>query len=188
MNREDWLNEVAKHLEKICLPQLAEKTYRVSIGFPSTGRAGKRIGECWGTASSKDGVNEIFVHPGLDDAAEVVAILAHELCHVVAGCEAGHGPAFRRVATGIGLVGKMTATAAGDALKSRIADILQAVGPLPHAALNAAVQAGGKKKQSTRMIKVACPDCGYTVRVTRKWLDAAGAPICPACDEQMREE
>lgn len=53
--------------------------------------------------------------------------------------------------------------------------------------MNSAERIGGKKKQSTRMIKASCPECGYTVRVTRKWLDTAGAPICPACEEQMKE-
>lgn len=33
---------------------------------------------------------------------------------------------------------------------------------------------------STRLIKVYCPECGYTMRVTRKWLEAA-VPRCPVC-------
>lgn len=35
-----------------------------------------------------------------------------------------------------------------------------------------------KKKQSTRLVKAACGECGYTVRVTRRWLEV-GAPHCP---------
>lgn len=41
-------------------------------------------------------------------------------------------------------------------------------------------------KQSTRLIKATCcadagegERCGYTVRVTRKWVDQLGAPHCP---------
>lgn len=34
------------------------------------------------------------------------------------------------------------------------------------------------KKQSTRLIKVECPCCGYVARVTRKWLKE-GRPKCP---------
>jgi len=41
-------------------------------------------------------------------------------------------------------------------------------------------------KQSTRLLKAACEHrdegadaCGYTVRVTRKWVDQLGAPHCP---------
>ncbi len=29
------------------------------------------------------------------------------------------------------------------------------------------------------MLKADCAACGYTVRVTRKWLDRVGAPCCP---------
>lgn len=39
------------------------------------------------------------------------------------------------------------------------------------------------KKQSTRMLKVICPGCGYTVRTTQKWIDI-GLPTCP-CGEEM---
>lgn len=40
-------------------------------------------------------------------------------------------------------------------------------------------------KQSTRLLKAVCQanqdgqQCGYTVRVTRKWVDQLGAPPCP---------
>ena len=36
----------------------------------------------------------------------------------------------------------------------------------------------GPAKQGTRMVKLTAPDCGYTVRTTRKWIDQ-GAPMCP---------
>jgi len=29
------------------------------------------------------------------------------------------------------------------------------------------------------MLKCECSVCGYTVRITRKWLTLAGPPICP---------
>ena len=31
--------------------------------------------------------------------------------------------------------------------------------------------------QETYLIKVSCPSCGYTARVTKKWLHKAGRPI-----------
>ncbi len=34
-------------------------------------------------------------------------------------------------------------------------------------------------KQSTRMHKCQCETCGYTARVSAKWLKDAGGPICP---------
>jgi hypothetical protein len=29
------------------------------------------------------------------------------------------------------------------------------------------------------MLKCECSTCGYTVRTARKWLETAGAPLCP---------
>lgn len=29
------------------------------------------------------------------------------------------------------------------------------------------------------MLKCECATCGYTVRTARKWLETAGAPLCP---------
>lgn len=53
------------------------------------------------------------------------------------------------------------------------------------------------KKQSTRLLKAACmaPSddgqdgdcCGYTVRITRKWVEALGAPCCPAHGQMEME-
>jgi hypothetical protein len=45
---------------------------------------------------------------------------------------------------------------------------------------------------SMRMLKVSeqdekCAAVGYTVRMTRKWLDEFGAPICPACRNPLVE-
>jgi len=37
---------------------------------------------------------------------------------------------------------------------------------------------------STRLRKVACPDCGYTVRMARSWMEL-GLPVCP-CGAEMR--
>jgi hypothetical protein len=50
---------------------------------------------------------------------------------------------------------------------------------LPHAALGFGASSA-PPKQKARLLKAECGDCGYTVRVTRKWVDEAGAPHCPA--------
>src|SRR5919109_3178501 len=34
------------------------------------------------------------------------------------------------------------------------------------------------KKQSTRLLKAECPECGYTIRLTKRWA-ALGLPSCP---------
>ncbi|HDR9506919.1 hypothetical protein C5615_09815 [Burkholderia cepacia] len=39
-------------------------------------------------------------------------------------------------------------------------------------------------RQSTRMHKTECTECGYTARVSAKWLKV-GAPLCPAAHGPM---
>lgn len=182
--REEWLNAVAELARPIFAAAGHElpARVRISIGFPSTGRRGRRIGECWDAGASADGTFEIFIRPDQHDPEMVAGILFHELTHAAAGLDAGHGPKFRKAALAIGLAGKMKSALPGDALAARIrAELLPVVGALPHAKLDGA-KSSGPKKQTTRLIKCECASCGYTVRVARKWIDELGAPVCPADD------
>ena len=110
---------------------------------------------------------------------EIAGILAHELTHAAVGIDKGHGRAFRRVAVAIGLTGKMTATVPGDAFKQRVEPILKKPRRSSSCALLSWGESSGPKKQTTRMIKCECAECGYTARVARKWLEELGAPHCP---------
>lgn len=180
--REEWLNAVAQRMA----PWFAEvglklPRVRMSIGFPSKGSRGKAIGECWSFEASADATHEIFIRPDRHDTVEVAAIQLHELIHAAVGIDKGHGPEFRRVAVALGLEGKMTATVAGELFRDRFAPIHRELGDIPHAELRLG-RSSGPKKQSTRMVKCECPECGYTIRTTRKWIDQLGAPICPAPD------
>lgn len=49
----------------------------------------------------------------------------------------------------------------------------------PHARLDTAGETIAPRKQAARMLKCKCQACGYTVRTARKWLETAGAPLCP---------
>ena len=176
LTREQWLNAALLHVAR----RIADKTdsqlpvdCRVSVGFPGGGSARKRIGECWPRARSADKVNEIFISPVLREPAQMLDVLVHEAIHAVDDCQHGHKAAFKQLATAVGLVGKMTATSAGPALQVWIADTLKALPPLTHGALSL----DGRTKQGTRMLKLECADCGYTVRTTAKWLDM-GTPTC----------
>lgn len=185
--REAWLNAVASGMaplfEQLDAPLPGH--VRVAIGFTSTGRKGKSIGECWDNRRSADGHFEIFIRPDLahdPDAmpGQIAGILAHELAHAAVGIPAGHGKAFKRVAVGLGLEGPMRATSPGAAFLAAVAPILEAAGPLPHARLNTAAETTAPKKQAARMLKCECATCGYTVRTARKWLVELGPPLCPA--------
>ncbi|HEY6324210.1 MAG TPA: transcription elongation protein SprT [Thermoanaerobaculia bacterium] len=183
--REQWLQSAVDHLRPVFLAQgvAVPPAVHVSMGFPSTGalaRRSRRIGECWPPEASRDGLHHLFLSPLLAEPLPVLAILVHELVHAAVGLRARHGPPFRRLALALGLRGRMTSTTAGPELAARLAELAAGLGAFPHAGLLANP---ARSKQTTRLRKVACPACGYTVRVTAKWI-AAGLPICP-CGNAM---
>ena len=178
-NRETWLVAVADRMA----PRFKELGFplpkiRMAVGFTSKGIRAKRIGECWTGDASGDKTHEIFIVPTIDDSLRIADILAHELVHAAVGITEGHGKLFGKVARSIGLEGKLTHTTGGSEFVKWAAPILKAVGPIPHSRLSGGLSTS-PKKQTTRMIKCECSECGYTVRTTAKWLESAGAPICP---------
>ena len=178
-NREAWLGAAVEILRPTMakigeLPKL-----RVACGFPSPGGLARRrrtVGQCWSPKFSADGTVEIFVSPTLADGLEVLDTLIHELLHAVVGTEHGHKGPFKRAMRRVGLVGRPTATRLGDELPTLIRGrILPDLGSYPHASLTPIL---AEKIQSSRGIKAMCEGCGYTVRLTRKWI-AIGPPLCP---------
>ena len=112
--REIWLQNAVEKLS----PFFKQKGYQmpkvhVSCGFPSTGNKSKHIGQCWGRSSTSDGVNQVFISPVLDDPFQVLDTLMHELVHVIDDCIHHHGPEFKKIATDVGLQGKMREAGAG---------------------------------------------------------------------------
>ena len=186
-NREGWLHAGINALR----PHFGQAGYtvpdnvRVTCGWPSTGALAKknrRIGECWSDTASDGKVFEIFITPALADPVRVLDILTHELVHATVGLAAKHGKLFKRCALAVGLEGKMRATVAGEALSKTLGGIARGLDAYPHQELKHMTT--GQAKQGTRLIKAECGCCGYTVRVTRKWVDRDGAPLCPreSCD------
>ena len=183
-SREDWLQQAAAQLRGVFEQEGYEvPAVRAGVGFPSTGRKSSRIGECWGSSASADGVCEVTIAITRADPVDVLGILAHELCHAAVGVQAQHGPVFKRCALAIGLEGKMRATTVGAALGARLARLAEDLGPYPHAQLNPAMSL--RKVQRTRMIKAQCRECEYTVRLSQKWIEVA-VPTCPnpECEQQ----
>ena len=192
-SREAWLNDCAElilekfrdvfadHFGEDGLQHL--KSLKVSTGFPSRGGLTKVIGECWKACAAADEVtHHIFINPRLDDVVEVVATLAHEMVHAADDGEHKHKGPFVKAVRDLGLEGKPTATVAGGAFAEWARGLDAKIGSYPHVAL---VPIAATKKQGTRMLKVACPEDGYTIRTTQKWLDV-GLPSCP-CGTQMEE-
>ena len=167
--REQWLNEftrLSRPFFKKAGHELPKKV-RCSIGWPSKGVRAKTIGECWSSSATRDKVCEIFIRPSLqDDASRIADVLTHELCHAALGHAEGHGKNFKYLATSLGLTGKMTATVAGPAWHEWADPIVKSLGKFPGAQINGTLE-GGKKKQTTRMLKLECDTCEWTCRTSK---------------------
>jgi hypothetical protein len=181
--REEYLVQAVELMR----PLFESKDYKipalhVTCGWPSTGALSpksKRIGECWDSKASADGKHQIFISPWLqkNDDAGPLSTLVHEVVHAVVGLAAKHGKLFKECATAVGLEGKMTSTHAGAELMEIIKQWELELGEYPHAKLDPGARP--TKKQTTRMFKCECRQCGYVVRTARKWLEEIGIPHCP---------
>lgn len=137
---------------------------------------------------------------GQESWVQLAGTVVHELAHACAGLNAGHSKEWKDTCARLGL---RNAMAAGH--KYHLAgfepDLRLPLAAMPKpddgqpvndfAALGIAVKPracgagigtrGGKSRgtgSGSRLKKVICGDCGYTARVTQKWLDV-GAPHCP---------
>src|SRR3984893_18538472 len=130
-SREGWLRAAANELRshfKSCGYELAENI-RYAIAFPSTGRKGKRVGECWHSSASAESAYEIFIRADLWKPDEVLAVLIKELVHTLLPPDAGHGQQFKTAAMRIGLEGPMRQAVPGPLLKERLQALGSALGP-----------------------------------------------------------
>ncbi len=176
LTREDWLKTAIEEVRPMFAAEglsIASKI-RVTCGFPAHHARSGRVGECHASAASADQHYEILISPVLADPARVFDVLIHELCHTLPGCMS-HGLNFGKAAHTMGLAQApdWKSTAQSASFMTLYGRIIESLGAYPHAAL---MLAG--KTQSTRMLKAACPHCGYTVRLTKKWADI-GLPTCP---------
>ncbi len=176
--RESWLNQAMPTIAKWITAAGGQKFKAplLSVGFPSTGSRGRRIGECW-TVAAHGGRSHIFLHPTMAQPIQVLDVLTHELIHASIGLKAGHGPKFKKVALGVGLTGKMRSTVAGDELKKKLGKLSKTLGKFPHLSLSALKSP--VKKQKTRMLKYECPGCNQIIRAATEDLQAE----CTECNQ-----
>ncbi len=184
-NRESWFKAAAVAIEaRIFKPAGYELPHvRIGCGWPIGNRV-KAWGQCFDAASSKDKTYEIFVTPKTHDPVAILAIIIHELCHTIAGLKVAHKKPFIEVMRAAGMTAPFTQSVYSEELGAELNEIVKKLGPYPHAALG--IKAKGEAKGS-RLLKVQCPGCGYIARVTRKWLDEAGAPLCPTHKTPFKE-
>jgi len=167
---EVWLNKLSTRLNPLFEKAGFEipDDVRIHCGWTSNG-AGRNsakhvvLGECFNRASSVDGVNEIFISPVKADSLRVADVLVHELCHAIDNNVSGHGAGFRKIATGVGLTGKMTQTVASPELEEQLKEIISDIGEYPQSEITYK-----KKSQGTRMIKHICSnECGASFYQSR---------------------
>jgi hypothetical protein len=190
-NREAWLTDCGTKLQPLVEEAVGKKLpkWRISISFPSRGGLAIRkrtVGQCWSPLASADGVVEILISPVLHNVSDIIGTVAHEMIHA-AGIH-GHKEEFKRAGLKLGLVGKPTHMGAGPEFIKKVGSLIEEIGyELPHSPI---IADGNPlfKPEKGRMLKAYCPKCDYTVRVTRKWLDEAGAPFCPTDMKRMVEQ
>lgn len=99
---EVWLNEAVELMR----PRFAEAGYEIppvhlSVGFTVYGyRVNTKrliLGTCSSRKMDKDGINQIFISPVVDDPMNVLVTLAHELVHAIDDCKHSHGPVFQQI-------------------------------------------------------------------------------------------
>ena len=179
--REAWLSAALTRISRgwPTESELPENT-RVSVGFPvkNRGRGAGRVTEHYAATQSDGGFIEIFVSPTLGDAQTVARALALEAATVALNRAPSDGERA--------------------ALIARADSVVASLPEYPHDALNGATRArsgssgarasdiGGTDAApvpgpGSRLIKVRCDGCGYTMRVTRTWILRA-VPVCPVCN------
>jgi len=185
LTRDQWLNgfiEAARAaFEAAGLP--LPPNVRAAICPPH--RAKQRyVGLCWSDAVSEDNGREIWVTAGETDPVRVAGIMVHELCHAALPHEVKHGKEFRRLATDMGLEGKMTATTEGAIFKMMWAPILKKLGPLPAARFTAGYAVDFRVQRTPKMTNMACPQCGFVAKVRLDQMEI-GRLRCPEHDVSL---
>ena len=194
LSRENYLIQATDILRKSLFKPKGYKVPKVELSISwathgnnsrNTGKA-KVLGQCFNTASSDKGINQVIITPNLDGTTiegtlRILGVLVHELVHAVDDCVSGHKKAFKDCATAVGLTGKMTSTGESEELEKYLkANIIKVLGKFPHAKVN--LSKG--KTQTTRNIKVACDCCDFSFRTSNKNVELMEEfSHCLACDD-----
>jgi hypothetical protein len=174
MTREEWLTTAGETL-------LAEfdlqspRPWRVAPASPK----GSTLGQCFASAASSDGANEIYVSLSITCPVKAVTVLLHELLHAIDDCQSGHKGRFEQLALLVGLERPLTHYNPSDALTARITELVAILPPSP------LVPMAQPKKQKGRMVALTCTACGWKAHTTRPRANALPVPaICPCCQDR----
>ncbi len=156
-NRESWLNSAVDILrDGVFTPQGAElPVMRVSVGLPYARNQRDLLIQTFKGESTADGIPQVYLNPSVSKSDEALKLL-FSACSSLC---------HRTMEFNIEMV-------------SMISDVL---GEYPQSAL----RLPDYNKQTTRMLKLACPACNYTLSGTIFWL-SKGLPTCP-CGTKMEQ-
>lgn len=205
--RESWLMAAVEAFRprfiEVGMPLPERVHVSVGFGFGTAAESANILGQCWAQRASADSVNHLFVSPEIGDTAKVLAVLLHELIHAADDCTSGHKGPFAEAAVRFGFEGSLLTLNPSVPLMAEMMTLAETLGEYPHGALTAASRkrartpeltpagtpggriSSGPGTQTTRMLKLECPCCGYTVRTTAKWL-AVGVPSCPSGTQMIQ--
>lgn len=179
MTREEWLMNAVEELRPLFQDAgfpLCQRI-RVSCAFPTTYTRSGALGQAFPDGASADRALEVMIAPSLDQPRDVFAVLVAQLAHAVNGAISHASATYQAAAAAMGLAWRdkptWRHTMAGPDFEDRFGQIIDSLGPYPHAALSAE----RPKTQGTRMLKAVCPSCGYIVRVSNRWA-SKGLPNC----------
>ena len=183
MKKETWLKnavvDIGNYFRKF---EYQVPPVNVSVGWTSCGKRSNSVGECWPQKSASDKKNVIFINPNHRDTQSILSTLIHELVHAVDDCEHAHGAEFKKIATTIGLEGKMRSTVPGEALSAYIERLIKKIGPYPESLLTIVSEARVVRQSP----KAKCPSCSYRVSLPRQMVEY-GPPLCPIHHEKMEQ-
>lgn len=190
ITREAWMLRAVEELRP-WFGDTVVPPVRISFGWPGGRGSSRALGQCWMPAAVADKVPAIFISPRQGKPVEVLDTILHEMVHAAGA--SGHAGAFAKIAKVVGLKAPWTSTPIYPELEARLQAVADKLGPLTHGTINASDTVGsiplgpnGKPVvQSTRMVKLTCGSCGYTVRATRKWI-SVGLPSCPTDGEDLQ--
>lgn len=126
--RELWLARAVEELRPILAPD-ALPPIVVRTDLKIVGPTGPANGCCWDDAPEC----RIDIAAELDDRAEILAVLLHELVHAAVGPDLGHNGAFRPLFVRVGFVGMPTGYEASQELQKRLQEVARRLGPYPKA-------------------------------------------------------
>jgi hypothetical protein len=138
-DREAWLTRAVTKIEvSVFWPmelKMPEK-WAVTCGW-AKGASAQAIGTCVDPICSKDGTTHMFVVPTQENGMSVLGTLVHEMVHAIVGVKEGHRRPFLDLAKKLQMSKPATRShpVPETPLWAKLQEILEALGPYPHAAM-----------------------------------------------------